>query len=117
MRTHHIGAVLAAVVVTVWAMPCRASEGDTGFETPLVADDLDHAAFAQWVDGSERPFENPDGPRHIVWTRTSRPEWDGLTYGQSKTTGVRHMRIGLKRALAIGTALARGGRPERAHVR
>ena len=79
------------------------------FATPLSVEDLDPAAFAQWVDGAEKPFDLKDGPRHVVWTRNSRPEWDGVRFSDSKKTGPRHMRIGWKSAIPLGTVLARGG--------
>ncbi|MCY3017505.1 MAG: hypothetical protein NTW87_00540 [Planctomycetota bacterium] len=79
------------------------------FVSPLTVEDLDPAAFAQWVEGAEKPFELKDGPRHVIWTRNSRPEWDGVRFSDSKKTGVRHMRIGWKTPIAVGTVLARGG--------
>lgn len=79
------------------------------FATPLSADDLDNAAFAEWVDGSEQPVKLADGPRHVVWTRDSAPEWDGVKFGDSKTPGPRCLRIGWKKSLRVGTVLARAG--------
>jgi hypothetical protein len=81
----------------------------TPFATAMTADDLDGAAFTQWVDGVEKPFEVKDGPRHVVWTATSRPEWDGLVFSDSKKTGSRYMRIGWKTPRLVGTVLARAG--------
>jgi hypothetical protein len=50
-----------------------------------------------------------NGPRHVVWTQTTQPEWDGVTFGESKTPGVRHLRIGWKAPLPAGTVIVRGG--------
>ena len=44
-----------------------------------------------------------------VWTRDSNPQWDGVTFGDSKTPGIRRLRIGLKNPIAIGSVLVRGG--------
>ncbi len=87
----------------------QAATPESVFAVALAAEDLDPAAFAQWIDGVEKPFELRDGPRHVIWTRNSRPEWDGVRYGAGKEIGVRHMRIGWKNAIAVGTVLVRGG--------
>jgi hypothetical protein len=79
------------------------------FETPLAAENLDSAAFAAWADGKEQTMPQSDGPRHCIWTRTTRPEWDGVDFGDSKQPGVRHMRIGFKTPLTLGSILVRGG--------
>jgi len=76
--------------------------------TPLLAENLDKAAFTQWVDGKEKPLAVNDGARHGIWTRTSRCEWDGVTFGRSKTPGPRHLRIAMKSAIPVGTVLVRG---------
>ena len=79
------------------------------FATPLAADDLDPGAFAAWTDGKTDSLPYADGPRHGIWTQTSHPEWDGVNFGESKRPGVRHLRIGFKRPLTLGTILVRGG--------
>jgi hypothetical protein len=79
------------------------------FATPLAVESLDSAAFAEWVDGAEKPVPLKDGPRHVIWTRTTNPEWDGVKFGDSKTSGPRHLRLGWNAPLAIGTVLARAG--------
>ena len=77
--------------------------------TPLVADNLDPAAFAQWVDGVEKPMPQRDGPRHVIWTAGTQPEWDGVLFGDSKTPGPRHLRIGWKTPITVGSVLVRAG--------
>ena len=79
------------------------------FTTPLALDNLDPAAFTEWVDGQERPVALRDGPRHVIWTQTSAPEWDGLRFADSKASGARYLRIGWKTALPVGTILVRAG--------
>ena len=77
--------------------------------TPLGAADLDPAAFSQLVDGQLSPMPQKDGPRHVVWTSGTAPEWDGAAFGDSKTPGPRYLRIGLNRPVAVGAVLVRGG--------
>lgn len=79
------------------------------FVTPLTQENLESSAFAAWVDSREQPVALKNGPRHVTWTQTSQPEWDGVTFGESKTSGVRHLRIGWKAPVSIGTVLVRGG--------
>ena len=48
--------------------------------------------------------------RGIAFGRKRRVrEWDGVDFGESKQPGVRHLRIGFKTPLAIGSILVRGG--------
>ncbi|MGA2034674.1 MAG: hypothetical protein ABSG68_20695, partial [Thermoguttaceae bacterium] len=77
--------------------------------TPLVADNLDPAAFAQWADGIEKPMPERDGPRHVIWTAGTQPEWDGVQFGDSKIPGPRHLRIGFKTPISVGSVLVRAG--------
>ena len=97
---------LGALLVT---SACQALPAAPAFATPLALDNLDLAAFSEWVDGQERPVTLRDGPRHVIWTQSSAPEWDGLRFSDSKTSGARHLRIGWKAALPVGTILARAG--------
>ena len=77
--------------------------------TPLGADNLDPAAFAQWVDGVEKPMPERDGPRHVVWTTGTQPQWDGVLFGDSKIPGPRYLRIGVKTPIVVGSVLVRAG--------
>ena len=86
------------------------AEPGPGFlSTALTADQLDPAEFRQYFEGTERPLAVKEGPRHVVWTRDGRPEWDGVKFGDSKTPGPRHLRVGFKAAVTVGTVLVRGG--------
>jgi len=95
------------------AAPCvRAAElppaTESRWVTPLVAQNLDDAAFMQWVNGAETPVVVKGGTQHVIWTRTARCEWDGVTFGRSKTPGLRHLRIAMKSPIPIGAVLVRG---------
>ena len=79
------------------------------FPTPLAADQLDPAAFSQWCDRGEQAVPIKAGPAHVLWTRTTHPEWNGVYFGESKTAGLRHLRLGFKSDVSVGTVLVRGG--------
>jgi hypothetical protein len=100
---------LAVLTVQAGAAPPTADPTHGAFETPLAADNLDPDAFAQWDGGGEKPVAVKDGPKHAVWTRGTQPEWDGVRFGDSKGAGPRHLRVGFKAPVAVGTVLTRGG--------
>jgi hypothetical protein len=79
------------------------------FANPLSLNSLDPAAFSQYVDGAESPMAVNDGPRHVVWTKESQPQWDGVKFGDTKNAGTRHMRIGFTAPIVIGSAMVRAG--------
>ncbi|MDB5299510.1 MAG: repeat containing protein [Phycisphaerales bacterium] len=77
--------------------------------TPIRPDLLDPATFGQWVDGAETAVTTSNGPRHVVWTDRTPPDWDGVRFGESKMSGPRHLRIGFKEPVKLGAVLVRGG--------
>ncbi len=97
------------VLAALAASACHALPTVPAFTTPLAVGNLDPEAFTEWVDGHDRPVALRDGPRHVIWTQTTAPEWDGLRFADSKTAGVRHLRIGWTAALPVGTVLVRAG--------
>jgi hypothetical protein len=73
---------------------------------------LDKAAFTQWVDGHESPVSESaakGGPTAVVWTAKTRPDWPGVRFGEGRTAGVRHLRIGFTEPVPVGSVLVRGG--------
>src|SRR6185369_5479704 len=71
---------------------------------------LDPAAFGGWLLDRQQEGElAKDGPKAAIWTRNSRPELRGVTFGDSSTPGPRHLRIGLKAPTPVGSVIARGG--------
>ena len=87
----------------------RGAESAQGiFENPLTANNLDRDAFTQWTDGAEKSVELKGGPQDVLWTSGGRIEWAGVNFGSSKNAGARHLRIGWKTELAVGTVLVRG---------
>ncbi len=99
----------ALTVSRSWADGLAAPAAGSPFATPLTAADLDAAAFVEWVDGREKPVVCKQGPRHVVWTTTTTPEWNGVAFGESKTPGLRHVRIGWKAPVPAGAILVRAG--------
>src|SRR4051812_17230184 len=81
--------------------------------TALAAKDLDPAAFSEWVDGAEKaiaptgPKDDVHVPQWIVWTHEKGPGHSGLLFGDSKTPGVRHLRVGWAKAIPVGSIVAR----------
>lgn len=82
------------------------------FDPPMARKDLDPAVFAQWVDGAESPLSSNDKPTHpsrLISTRDSQQEWNGVSsFGDGKSLGPRHLRVGFVKELAVGSILANG---------
>ncbi len=78
------------------------------FQTPIQSDNLAPEALSVWVDGREEPVSLKKGPSELIWTQSTRVEWMGLTFGDSKTPGERHARLGFKNAVPVGSVLVRG---------
>jgi hypothetical protein len=108
---HHARAVsrllLAAAVIAGAVQRADAAQ----CVPPLVRADLDPAAFSAWYDGrlETLPADKLTGNDSPVWTSDAQAGWTGIEYGDSKKPGVRHLRIGFTRAIAVGTVVARGG--------
>src|SRR5258705_11481317 len=100
------GRVVAALLLLFSGLTARA---DGIEQTPLATKDLDPAALAEWIGGSERPLPQEDGQKPPVWTRDGRVGWGGRTFARSSLPGVRHLPIGPKRPTAGGTGPVRAG--------
>lgn len=73
---------------------------------------LDAAVFAESVGGKESPIAEPaakNGPRSVIWTQQGTPDFRGVKWAGGRETGARHLRIGFKEPVAIGTVLTSGG--------
>ncbi len=111
---HKIAALLIGLLPTLpWRSGALAAAPnplpDTPFVTPLAVEDLDTNAFAAWVDGAEEPVTVREGPRLALWTQNSAAEWQGVTFGDSKRSGPRRLRLAWKTPVRVGSVLARGG--------
>jgi hypothetical protein len=101
-----IGMIASRAVSPAQSPPSPAA---SVFVTPITADNLDATAFAAWADGQETRDQLPkDGPRHVLWTQTSAPEWNGVRFGDSKMAGIRHLRVGWRTPVPVGSVLTRG---------
>ncbi|MEI6520297.1 MAG: hypothetical protein WCO98_09715 [bacterium] len=106
-----LGNFLPLMLVLCWfiQIPATAADVKTSFATTLSLSSLDPAAFSQFVDGKESPMAVNDGPRHVIWTKDSQPQWDGVRFGETKTPDIRYMRIGFTAPVLTGSVLVRGG--------
>jgi hypothetical protein len=96
--------------IAVWVALLLQGGPEAGvFESLIKVDDLDPAGFVEWVDGAERAPEAKGGPKQVLWTNTTAGEWTGLSYGGSKTSGPRHLKVAFKKALDLGSIVVRGG--------
>ena len=102
-------AIGLAMLASVAGEAAPSVSAEFTLDTPISLASLDSAAFAQYEDGKETPLNVSDGPRHVLWTHESIPGWDGVQFGESKRPGVRHLRIGWKEPIAIGSVLVRCG--------
>ncbi len=103
------GRLAALALAPVWASAALAPAYGSAFTNLVSAADLDPQAFRQWVDGTESPMPEADGPKHTVWTRESTVQWSGSTFGAGRVAGPRHLRVGFRRPVAPGSVLVRGG--------
>jgi hypothetical protein len=102
---------IACFIFTLYVSPAVASE-PSPFVTPVRRDSLDPAAFAQWCAGQETAISAEaarQGAQEVLWTADSRPEWRGVEFGTERTAGVRHLRLGVREPIRVGTLLVRGG--------
>ncbi len=114
----HSFSALAALLLNVsggcaLAQPTAQEKSlNPALETPLQADNFDREAFAQWHGDGEKPFDGAtpnQGPASVVWTKTGNLTNYGMVFGASKVPGPRHLRVGFKTPVAVGSILARGG--------
>ncbi|MCD0490328.1 hypothetical protein LPB86_18975 [Pedobacter sp. MC2016-14] len=86
---------------------------DLAFKSSVKLDNLDPAAYADWVDGNEKPVmakeEKAKTPQWVLWTDKTQPGHSGVTFGFSKKSGPRHLRIGFHTAIPVGSIIADGG--------
>lgn len=74
------------ILLALLAVPVFASQ------TPVTLDNLEDAES-----------------RQVIYTQTTGPSHAGLKFGDSKTPGARHFRIGFKQAIPVGAVMVRGG--------
>lgn len=81
-------------------------------ETTIQSAKIDADAFAEWVDGQENLITGEDRSQKatwIIWTDKTVPGHSGLRFGDTKMPGARHLRIGFKEPVAVGSVFVSGG--------
>jgi len=92
--------------------PRDAKQPGVAFPGTPALEDLDEATFAEWMDGKEVPIDGTNRERNeawLVWLTTGNIGHSGVTFGLSPNVGVRHLRVGFKEELAVGTVIVNGG--------
>ncbi len=87
--------------------------GESPFKL-IPATALDGSAFSQWIEGKESPVTLPPnevskGAGIVLWTDKGGPIHTGVSFGEGNVTGIRHLRIGFREPVLIGSILVRGG--------
>jgi len=77
------------------------------------ANSLGAVTYTEWVDGAEKPIVLLDQKGeakqlHYLWSKTTPIDYHPQ-YGDSKTPGVRYLRIGFQKEVTAGSILVRGG--------
>lgn len=86
--------------------------GEPGAHSVIQAGNLDPAAFSEWVDGQENFLggeRREEMAEWVIWSDQSKPGHSGLKYGSSKNQGLRHLRIGFKEEIEVGSVFVNGG--------
>jgi DNA-binding beta-propeller fold protein YncE len=79
------------------------------FATPLTDAAIDNTSLAEWCAGNVLPIADPNAIRQRVWTQSTMPVAGAyLKYGSCTQTGPRHLRIGFRTPVPVGTVLVRG---------
>ena len=91
-------------------LPMLASES---FASPVKSELIDSAAYAEWTGGRETAFDTTAGedkhPEFILWTEKSHPKYAFVRFGDTNEPGVRHLRIGFKEEIPVGSVLTMDG--------
>ena len=100
----HTFILTTALLLGLWPVLAVAAD----FPTPVALEDIDQAVSAQWNDGQETPYTFSAGAQEVLTTRQRLPNHATVTFGVSEAPGVRHLRIGFKRPMPVGTVVVRG---------
>lgn len=109
VSTHSAGFLKRLIPLAAAAFNSMSSILAGPFETPIAADQVDPAAFSQSSGGAENPVSVKEGPAKVLWTRSAGSDWGGVDFGDEKAPGIRHLRLGFKQPVPIGSVMVRGG--------
>ncbi len=84
------------------------------FSSPVTAETIDASTFAEWVDGKLTPVvpiegKKDFGPANLFCTPTNNPGHQSLRFGDTNTPGPRHLRVGFKDNIPVGTIITKDG--------
>jgi len=110
----HITQLFAIGCIVIATSAFVAADSPSRPETPVTPELIDLSAYAEWVDGVERSLDTQRrelAPQWVLWTNhpNVKPGHSGMTFGDSKSPGARHLRIGFREAIPVGSVVVRGG--------
>jgi hypothetical protein len=94
------------------ALPLLADTASSAL--PLVGpNDTGTVTYSEWVDGAEKPIVHTDAngaaqPLKYFWSPEVILDYRSLLYGDSKTPGLRRLRIAFEKPVTVGSVLVRG---------
>lgn len=79
------------------------------FKTTITDSDIDRANDIEWCNGQISPAQTvSDGKMDVIWTQQSATHHRGLSFGDTRDLGPRHVRLSLKRSVPMGSILMMG---------
>ena len=110
----HITQWFAIGCIVIATSAFVAADSPSRPQTPVTPELIDLSAYAEWVDGVERSLDTQRReltPQWVLWTnaRNVQPGHSGVSFGDSKNAGARHLRIGFREAIPAGSVVVRGG--------
>jgi hypothetical protein len=102
------------LLFSIFAFVALPLQGDPGPKAlPVISpDDMGTETYSDWVDGAEKPLVDIDAKGVVqsvsVWSPGSTFDGRPFPYGDSKTPGVRYLRIALEKPVTIGSILVHG---------
>jgi len=109
MKSHLLSFVASAVL----SFPIYA-KADTAGTMITDANNLGTVTYTEWVEGAEKPIVHTDNKGVVkapnyLWSAGIAIEGKQLIFGDSKTPGIRYLRIGFEKPVTVGSILAHGG--------
>ena len=110
----HLTQLIAIGCIVISTSAFVAADSPSRPQTPVTPELIDLSTYAEWLDGVERPLETQQReltPQWVLWTNAHnvQPGHSGVSFGDSKNAGARHLRIGFREAIPVGSVVVRGG--------
>lgn len=105
------GLCIGVALLSLYRTDVAAQPAAPNVSTPVKSENLDAVVFAEWEGGTEKVLggSRDRSLEWVVWSEKNAIGFNGLWFGDSKTPGTRHLRIGFKTPIRVGTVLTRGG--------